>query len=246
MLFSRLKTRFVLWVEKVRSSGIKVEQVKAGYHRCLEADHLQERNILLRYGDYVGKVCSSYKNSRPGQPGPPPWKRHMNSLNKKLWTTINDELTAEARQRNTKIEVRVASGWDLEIVQRLTPYGSYTSRLRKLAADLHVPPEEMMWNIRTYSKRCKEAHALLDELIEDEQWEQMAIQIMHDTTHWQKLKDNRSVPKEEADGWLKAIRFFQDQYFQKLEWAKNTNNCWAVTVYQHHGDEEQRGSGFEG
>jgi hypothetical protein len=199
---------FVNHRKKIQWKLSQFEKIVAGIERCLNADHLDRKRYLLNYGDYVGMVCKSYKQS-------PQWMEY-NVLHGKLWSRIQMDLDEEARLK---------AKWQLgELPQTVPPATPVTKSLKGLAKDLGVSFEQMSFNIERYSERNNEVHASKEELVRAENWNDLAWITAYDLMH---VEHDEGVPSEDIERWKQAIRDFEKLYFESIKIGPAVNGVWG-------------------
>jgi hypothetical protein len=153
-----------------------------------EAQSIQDRILTLkklefnaRYGDYVGRLCSDLRNRTAKLK----IEGYALLSGERRWTQISQILDSEARS----VEKYRGSP-----TAKDRPSTETTDAVYLGCTELGLNPELTLWAIRQYARRNEMMHCSLDDLIKDQSYSEVAIQLARDRDELPRI-----VPLEECE-----------------------------------------------
>lgn len=177
----------------------KLEWTEGTLQKTLEDGNalynFQQESYLFKYGDYLGEICSAYKNH-------PSWDR--GKFGGLFWTDVQKMIKKEQKALKN-FEVKTSLKGERNAVK---PETHVLDNVEKVAQTMGIPTRSVLWNIATYAIRNNKAHSVVKELAHKKLWKELALQIHNDRRNLR-----NSVSDELYKPLLEAMNSYEEIYF---------------------------------
>jgi hypothetical protein len=167
-----------------------------------------EIRVYLEWGDVLAENLSAVRRL-------PMIPSSLRSPN--LWREIDEKITAEAKagyefmRSESNLEERGSK-----------PETPTLDAVDQAARELGWKPSQLRWEIETYAKRCGYAHSRIGAIIQNRDYNQLAMRICRDKKYLQRTtKELDWDSRQDNEHLLQAIDNLRDRYFA---WLKVTDD----------------------